>query len=124
MSFFSSAEIGETGRERYAILVAGGINWSRKLRRLPASSLERKVIPVTLPPGPPGRLRLVTRPYLTGSNATSKTIGIVEVASFAATALYGEPVVTITSTLSSTSSAARCDIEIVLLAQRYSIVTF
>jgi hypothetical protein len=35
---------------------------------------------------PPGRLKLVTRPASTGSSATTKTIGIVEVALFAASA--------------------------------------
>ena len=82
---------------------AWGISSSKRLSRLPSSSAVRKVIPVTMPPG---RLRLVTRPYRTGSSATAKTIGIVEVAAFAARAAYGEPVVTITATLRSTRSAA------------------
>ena len=38
-------------------------------------------MPVTLPPG---RLRLVTRPNVTGSPALAKTIGMVDVAAFAA----------------------------------------
>jgi hypothetical protein len=37
--------------------------------------------PVTLPPG---RARLATRPSLTGSSPPKKTIGVVEVALFAA----------------------------------------
>ena len=41
------------------------------------------VTPVTLPPG---RLRLATRPSLTGSATVSKTIGMVVVAAFAASA--------------------------------------
>ena len=41
----------------------------------------KKLTPVTLPPG---RLRLATRPSLTGSPPRAKTIGIVAVAAFAA----------------------------------------
>src|SRR6478736_2620648 len=41
------------------------------------------VVPVTLPPG---RLRLVTSPSVTGSAPTAKTIGIVVVAALAANA--------------------------------------
>ena len=104
ISLFRSSKIGELeGPERYAIVVAWGLSSSKRLSCLPASSALRKVIPVTVPPG---LLRLVTRPYRTGSSATAKTIGIVEVAAFAARAAYGEPVVMITSTLRSTSSAA------------------
>jgi hypothetical protein len=40
---------------------------------------------------PPGGLRLVTRPDLTGSEPTPKTIGIVVVADLAATAAVGLP---------------------------------
>jgi hypothetical protein len=40
-----------------------------------------KVTPVTLPPG---RLKLSTRPALTGSPPTPNTIGMVAVAAFAA----------------------------------------
>src|SRR5262249_9479141 len=91
------------GMDRYPTLIASGTSSHKRSSRLPASSLVRNVIPVILPPG---RLRLVTRSYLTGSSASVKTIGIVEVASFAATAAYGEPVATITATLRSTRSAA------------------
>ena len=45
--------------------------------------VERKLTPVILPPG---RLRLATRPMLTGSAPILKTIGIVVVAALAATA--------------------------------------
>ena len=60
--------------------------------------------PVTFPPG---RLRLATRPAFTGSNAETKTIGIVEVLAFAASAGSAPPEVAITATLRSISSAAR-----------------
>ena len=47
------------------------------------SSTEMKLTPVTLPPG---RLRLATRPTLTGSPPVTKTIGTVVVAALAASA--------------------------------------
>ena len=47
---------------------------------------------------PPGRLRLATRPSLTGSPPMVKTIGIVEVAALAASAAGVPPVATITVT--------------------------
>src|SRR6266566_4469433 len=54
---------------------------------------------------PPGRARVATSPAPTGSAAT-KTIGIVEVAFFAANAEEAPPLVAITSTLRLTRSAA------------------
>src|SRR5262249_31109159 len=47
------------------------------------SSTDMKRAPVTLPPG---RLRLVTRPSLTGSPPVAKMIGTVVVAALAASA--------------------------------------
>ena len=49
----------------------------------PQVRAEMKLTPVTLPPG---RLRLATRPSLTGSPPVAKTIGIVVVAALAASA--------------------------------------
>ena len=54
---------------------------------------------------PPGRARLATNPLPTGSVSNDMTMGIVEVASLAARVTVG-PVVTMTSTLRRTSSAA------------------
>ena len=51
--------------------------------RFAPSSAEMKPTPVTLPPG---RLRLATRPSLTGSPPVANTIGIVVVAALAASA--------------------------------------
>jgi hypothetical protein len=48
-----------------------------------SSPWVKKYIPVMLPPG---RLRLATRPSATGSPPIPKTIGIVAVACFAASA--------------------------------------
>jgi hypothetical protein len=50
---------------------------------LAVKSLVINTTPVTLPPG---RLRLATRPVLTGSTPVTATIGIVEVAVLAACA--------------------------------------
>jgi hypothetical protein len=60
-------------------------------------------MPVALPPG---RLRLGTRPKLTGSEPTVKTMGIVFVAAIAARADAMSPVAAITATLARASSLA------------------
>jgi hypothetical protein len=70
--------------------------------RLPARSVVCIDRPVTLPPG---RTKLATRPLPTGSPAAAKTIGITDVACFAATTFAGVDV-TMTPTLSRTNSAA------------------
>ena len=61
--------------------------WAPARARAPAAwpptSLVKKLMPVRLPPG---RARLATRPSLTGSSPTPKTIGIVVVAALAASA--------------------------------------
>ena len=80
------------------------------------------VTPVRLPPG---RARLPTSPVAIGSAPISKTIGIVVVADFAASAAGAPPGATITATGRAASSAAS---EGNLLcwpsAQRNSIATF
>jgi len=68
------------------------------------SSPTRKLIPVRLPPG---RAKLATKPAGTGSVPAVKTIGIVEVAPFAANAAAGPPLAVIRSTLRLTNSAAK-----------------
>ena len=55
---------------------------------------------------PPGRFRLVTRPYRTGSSPTLITIGILDVARFAASAESSPPLVTIMATFRRTKSSA------------------
>ena len=67
-----------------------------------ARSLPRFDRPVTLPPG---RASDVTRPLPIGSPAEGNTIGITDVACFAATAASVPPA-RMTSTLSRTNSAA------------------
>src|SRR6516165_5222527 len=65
---------------------AAGTNSRRRFSRFAPTSAVKKLIPVALPPG---RERLATRPSLTGSSLTAKTIGIVEVAALAANTASG-----------------------------------
>jgi hypothetical protein len=58
-----------------------------------ARSTDMKLTPVTLPPG---RLRLATRPSLTGSPPVTKTIGTVVGAALAASAEGVLPMITAT----------------------------
>jgi outer membrane receptor protein involved in Fe transport len=68
---------------------------------LAANSAEKKVIPVTFPPG---RESVATRPSFTGSEAVKKMMGIVVVAALAASAA-GVLIVAITATPRKISSA-------------------
>src|SRR5215831_1924253 len=79
-----------------------GINSRKSSSRLPATSAAWFDDPVTFPPG---RARLATKPVPTGSPADANTIGITDVACFAART-DAVPQVTITSTFSRTNSAA------------------
>ena len=63
-----------------ATRVAAGTSSRRSSSRFAANSPTKKLIPVRLPPG---RARLATRPSLTGSSETAKTMGIVVVAALA-----------------------------------------
>src|SRR5215831_10790468 len=63
--------------------------------RLGNDSLPNQLTPVTFPPG---RLRLVTRPTLTGSAPLVKTMGISAVAALAANAELLPPTAAITAT--------------------------
>ena len=92
-----------TGSRRTATRSTPGTVCLRSSRRLPSSSAARVDNPVTLPPG---RARLVTSPLPTGSPAT-KTMGIVLVACMATRGPSVPPSARMTSTLSTTSSAAR-----------------
>ena len=83
---------------------------------------ERKLTPVTLPPG---RLRLATRPSLTGSPPVTKTIGIVV---FAALTAIAEAVLGRSDhchlTAYQIGRQFRQSIVLSFCAQRYSIATF
>src|SRR5215471_10786372 len=78
----------------------------RSSNRLPLISGARVDSPVIFPPG---RARLVTDPWATGSTSPAMTMGIVLVASLAARVAPPPPPVTITSTFNRTNSAARAD---------------
>ena len=84
-----------------AIVLAWGTSSASSSSRLEISSGTMVLAPVTLPPG---LARLPTKPRSAGS-PTLKTIGIVEVALFAASA-EGRLNAAITSTLRPTRSAA------------------
>ncbi len=71
--------------------------------RFASSATANRLTPVTLPPG---RLRLATRPSLTGSSPITKTIGIVAVADLAASTAGAPPIAAIAATLRPASSAA------------------
>jgi hypothetical protein len=84
--------------------------------------LAKKFIPVALPPG---RARLATKPSLTGSSLTPNTIGIVEVAAFAASAVAAFPDTAITATRRRTNSATDARMRSYRpSSQWYSIETF
>ena len=85
-----------------ATRVAAGTSSRKSSSRFAANSLREKIDPVRLPPG---RARLATRPSLTGSSPTTKTMGIVVVAALAANA-ERSPAVDDHRDLSATSSAA------------------
>ena len=80
---WGSARAGSARLTRRAITLAAGSSSCSNCSRFGATSTFAWVTPVTLPPG---WLRLATRPSLTGSAAVSKTIGMVVVAAFAASA--------------------------------------
>ena len=69
------------GLTRTAIRTAFGTKSCKSRSPLAATSALKRLMPVKLPPG---RARLATRPSLTGSSPTPKTMGIVVVAALAA----------------------------------------
>src|SRR5262249_53664027 len=90
--------------------------------RFASGTVVKRLTPVALPPG---RLRLATKPILTGSPPTVNTIGIVEVAALAASAEGSPPVVARTATPCRTRSAASAGRRSYWpSAHRYSIDTF
>ena len=78
-----SARATLVGLIRSAMTRAVGTNSCSSSSRFGATSTFNWVAPVTLPPG---RFRLATKPSLIGSPPISKTMGIVVVAAFAASA--------------------------------------
>src|SRR5262249_28532335 len=82
------------GLTRTATRTALGTSSRNSPSRLARTSEVRKLIPLALPPG---RARLATKPFATGSSVTLKAIGIVAVAALAAS-VAGSPIVAITAT--------------------------
>src|SRR5262249_6053141 len=76
-----SAIVALAGLTSTAIRTALGTKSCKSPNRLATNSDVKKLMPVALPPG---RARLATRPILTGSSPTPKTIGIVVVTALAA----------------------------------------
>src|SRR5262245_41230883 len=72
---------GLSGFTSSAITLAFGTSSEMSSSRLACSSTTRRLNPVRFPPG---RARLPTKPLSAGSSPLVKTIGIVEVAPFAA----------------------------------------
>ena len=78
-SFICGSAVGRPGLNRPPITRACGISSRSNSSRFATTSRMKSITPVILPPG---RLRLATRPSRTGSDPTTKTIGIVEDAAF------------------------------------------
>src|SRR5262249_45754164 len=121
-SAFASPAWGEFGLTSTIIAIAAalGIIWRSSSSRFVPDALVRKLTPVAFPPG---RLRLATKPCITGSPPVTNTIGTVVFADFAASAEGVFP--TIKATCWRTKSATRagnrwssCS------AERYSTMTF
>ena len=96
----------------------GEQHWEQVRAAAPAfsrsTSVPKKLTPVTLPPG---RLRLATKPALTGSPPIVKTIGIVVVAALAAKIELPPPVAAITATLRRDQIGRKCRQSIVLVSR-------
>src|SRR5262245_47328501 len=113
--------VANFGSIRTAMIAAlGTISHSSSIGFVPRWPLAKNTTSVTLPLG---RLRLATRPVLTGSSPVTKIIGMVSVAVLATSAAGVLP--TITATWRRTSSVAKPGSRSSWLsAQRYSIATF
>src|SRR5262249_18604454 len=85
----ASAAFRFLGLTRTAMTAVLGFSSRSSWMRLGPSWLLMKLMPVTLPPG---RLRLATRPYSTGSLPLANTIGMLAVAALAASAETTLPV--------------------------------
>ena len=116
----SRSVVGNLGSTSTAMRAAPGRNSRKSPSCFAASSTEMKLTPVTLPPG---RLRLATRPTLTGSPPVTKTIGTVVVAALAASAAGVLPTIRATCRQEGPPpEAATCQFD--PPSERYSIATF
>jgi hypothetical protein len=98
-----SAAGGKSGLISTPIRATPGTRSRSSPSRFGSIRLVNRVTPVTLPPG---RLKLSTKPALTGSPPIPNTIGIVVVAAFAASPEGSPPAATMTATCRPTRSAA------------------
>src|SRR4029077_7153559 len=120
-SIVSDEVFGFAGFTSRPIVVARGSNSRNNSSLFAAIVLLSQVTPVRFPSG---RLKLETKPSLTGSPPVRNTIGIVVVAPLAATGEAVTPVATITATFRRARSAASPgSLSYWLAAQRYSIAT-
>ena len=78
-----SVSVAFAGLNEHGNASSRGYQLTQEFQPLGHNSLLKKLMPVALPPG---RARLATRPSLTGSSGTVKTMGIVAVAALAANA--------------------------------------
>src|SRR5262245_34224679 len=118
----SNTLAGVFGFTSKAIVAALGTSSRNSSKRFGPNAPAKKVTPVMLPSG---RLRLLTSPRTTGSLPTAKTMGIVCVAAFAASAVGLPLSVAITVTcrwIRSATKASRRSQR--YSAQRYSMATF
>jgi hypothetical protein len=95
---------GKLGLISAPITLTPGASSRSRPNRFASIRLVDVMIPVALPPG---RLMLSTSPVLTGSPPTANTMGIVEVARFAAIAEGSPPTAVIIETPWVTRSAAK-----------------
>jgi hypothetical protein len=103
---------------RKAIFAADGRSCRRSPSRFGSNWFVNKVIPVAFPLG---RLKVAANPSITDRRQTN-TIGIVEVAAFAAKAAFSPPVVVRTRRTSSAAIGATRSYS--PTAYLYSIATF
>ena len=121
-AIISASLFGLLGFIRKAMAAACGKSSCSSCIRLVTATPPNIVIPVALPPG---RLRVATRPSLTGSPLAVNTIGIVWVAALADCGEGSPPVAAITATCRRTNSAANSGSRSNWpCAQRYSTATF
>ena len=113
---------GLVGFMRKPMTVACGATSCSSCIRLATAAVPNIVTPVALPPG---RLRLATKPSLTGSPLEANTIGIVRVAAATICGEGSPPSAAITATCRLTRSAASSAIRSYWpCAQRYSTAMF
>src|SRR5262249_16420319 len=117
-----STQAGSAGLTSTPMREAPGTSSCSSANRFATNSPVKKLMPVAWHPG---RLRLPTKPTLTGSSPTPKTIGMAEVAACTArTTVGGLPGMAMITTRRRKSAANSGMRSYRPSAQRYSIATF